>query len=72
MGKKIDWLNIARELQSIGQNGLTFANDQHDIDRFKKLYDTVSNIISNSTNLDEVDIKKSLINQKGYATPKFD
>ena len=72
MNKKLDWLNIARTLQSIGQTGLTFTEDWHDIERYQELLNISSEIIANISDLDRNKIVLDFKNQKGYATPKID
>ena len=71
-GEKTDWLSIARTLQSIGQTGLTFSENPHDIERYKQLLDVSSGIIADFSGLERNDIIADFKNQKGYATPKID
>ena len=72
MNKKLDWLSIARTLQSIGQTGLTFTENVYDIERYQQLLDISSEIIANSSHLNRNKIILDFKNQKGYATPKID
>jgi ADP-ribose pyrophosphatase YjhB (NUDIX family) len=72
MNVKPDWLNIARTLQSIGQTGLAFTRDHHDIMRYQKLIEISSEIVASISNLDRNDIMVDFKGQKGYATPKVD
>lgn len=72
MNKKLDWLSIARTLQSIGQSGLTFTENVYDIERYQQLLDISSEIIANLSHLNRNKIILDFKNQKGYATPKID
>ncbi len=66
------WLEWATELQSIAQAGLTFAENQYDIDRYHKIRDLSVNIIHEYTDLDHSKIRKLFASETGYQTPKVD
>lgn len=51
------WLKWANEIQSISQSGLTYSKDKYDLERFNKLKDISSEIISEYT---DIEIKKYL------------
>jgi ADP-ribose pyrophosphatase YjhB (NUDIX family) len=70
MDKK--WLKWATELQSIAQAGLTFAENQYDIDRYQKIRDLSVEIISEYSDSDHTIIKNLFASEKGYQTPKVD
>lgn len=70
MGNK--WLKWATELQSIAQAGLTFGENQYDLDRYQKIRDLSVEIIHEYTDIDKVKIKNLFASEKGYQTPKVD
>ncbi|CEO09059.1 mutator MutT protein [[Clostridium] sordellii] len=66
------WLKWATEIQSISQAGLTYSKDKYDLERFNKLKDISSEIISEYTNI-EIEKVREIINiEEGYLTPKVD
>lgn len=66
------WLEWATELQSIAQAGLTFAENQYDIDRYHKIRDLSVNIIHEYTDIDHTKIRNLFASETGYQTPKVD
>jgi ADP-ribose pyrophosphatase YjhB (NUDIX family) len=70
MGK--EWLNIARQLQSIAQAGLTFSDNKYDIDRYKQLKEISLRMINEVTDIRIEKLKKIFSAEKGYLTPKVD
>ncbi|MEW5819439.1 MAG: NUDIX hydrolase [Cyanobacteriota bacterium] len=66
------WLDIARRLQAISQNGLEFSNNPFDLDRYKSISDVVLYIYENHTNINSEYLKDIFAKEKGYATPKID
>jgi ADP-ribose pyrophosphatase YjhB (NUDIX family) len=66
------WIEWTQRLQAIAQNGLTYAKDKFDIERYKQLQEIASEIISNYTNHDFKEVQNYLTNETGYATPKID
>lgn len=69
---KTKWLEWATELQSIAQAGLTFAENQYDIDRYEKIRDLSVNIIHEYTDIDKTIIRNLFASETGYQTPKVD
>lgn len=66
------WLNWCRQLQAIAQNGLTFATDAYDIERYTALRQIASEMLSKGSGLD-VSLIRGLLNKEvNYATPKVD
>ena len=72
MGKEFNWLEIARELQSMSQTGLAFTEDNYDVYRYKRLMSIASEIVEAHTDLKIDEIEKVFFSQPGYATPKID
>lgn len=66
------WLEWATELQSIAQAGLTFAESQYDIDRYRKIRELSVNIIHEYTDIDHTKISNLFASETGYQTPKVD
>lgn len=69
---KLKWLEIAREIQQLSQTGAAFAVTDYEKQRYKRLTEIVADIISHHTDLEKESVKKVLMNQPGYATPKVD
>ncbi len=66
------WLEWAKSLQAIAQNGLTFAVNEFDIERYKKIREIASEIMAENSNGDFEYIKDLFGNEEGYSTPKVD
>ena len=66
------WLELAREIQALGQTGLTYATNEYDIQRYKRLLEISAEVVSGYTELDKESILKNFSAQSGYATPKID
>ena len=66
------WLEISRELQNLAQTGLAFATSEYERNRYERLTEIVSEIIASNTQLEKESVRKVLMNQPGYATPKID
>lgn len=66
------WLKWARELQAIAQNGLTYSQNQFDIERFNAIMRIASEITAEHSELGQEELLKVYLNELGYATPKVD
>jgi len=66
------WLRQARELQAIAQNGLTFATDAFDIERYERLRQLASEIMAAGSDASAEVIQTLFAGEIGYATPKVD
>lgn len=66
------WLEIAREIQALGQTGLTFSTNQYEIDRNTRIMEIAEEIILNKTKLENEPVLDTFTTQPGYATPKID
>ena len=66
------WIEWAQRVQAIAQNGLTYATDKFDIERYKELQNIASEIIADHTDHEFEDIQDYLKDETGYATPKID
>lgn len=70
--KEPQWLQWAREIQSLGQIGLAFSENHYEKARNTRLIELASEMVEKHTNLEKESVNKVLMNQPGYATPKID
>ena len=68
----INWLEWARQIQSIAQAGLSFSENQYDIDRYNQLRDLSVEIMSEYTDVSKDKVRELFANETGYQTPKVD
>ena len=66
------WLDWAKRLQAIAQNGLTYARDHFDVERYRQVQLISAEILSVSSGQDIDRISGLFDQQVGYATPKVD
>ncbi len=66
------WLEWARAIQSIAQIGDTYALNDWQHERYRRLMEIAAEIVSEHTTLPMNEITQSFIMQSGYATPKID
>src|SRR6202167_4975384 len=66
------WLTIARELRAIAQNGLTFASDRFDRQRYERVRELAAAMLAQGSGGDYGAILGILLGDEGYATPKVD
>jgi ADP-ribose pyrophosphatase YjhB (NUDIX family) len=69
---KNKWLEWAKQLQSIAQAGLTFAENQYDLDRYQQIRDLAVEILHQYTEVSNEKIRDLFTNETGYQTPKVD
>lgn len=69
---KTKWLVWAKHLQAIAQNGLTFADDPFDVERYEHVRQIAVEILAGHSNLDAAQARAVFANGSGYATPKVD
>ncbi|WP_152391879.1 NUDIX hydrolase [Paenibacillus guangzhouensis] len=69
---QLKWLEWAKQIQAISQNGLAYSKDIYDIERFEQLRDLSIEIMREYTDLDSEQIRSLFANETGYATPKVD
>jgi ADP-ribose pyrophosphatase YjhB (NUDIX family) len=67
------WIQWAQRLQAISQNGLTYAKDPFDLERFNQIRQIAAEILSSSDDPQITDSVLALFKSNfGYATPKVD
>lgn len=66
------WLAWAREIQAIGQTGLTFSRDPFDRERYEALQALAARIMADLGHADPADVHALFAAQEGYATPKVE
>jgi hypothetical protein len=69
---KEKWLEWATRLQSIAQAGLTFGENQYDLDRYQEIRDLSVEILHEYTDISYEKIKDLFASETGYQTPKVD
>jgi ADP-ribose pyrophosphatase YjhB (NUDIX family) len=70
--KSPQWLKWAREIQSLSQTGLAFAETDYEKNRYNRLAELAAEITESQTNLSSEKTAQIFMNQPGYATPKID
>jgi ADP-ribose pyrophosphatase YjhB (NUDIX family) len=66
------WLQWARQLQSIAQIGIEYTKDAFDRERFEQIREISIAIMSSYTELDHHIVRQLFANETGYQTPKVD
>ena len=66
------WLAWSKRLQAIAQNGLTFARDPYDIERYTAVREIAAEMLARGSGLDLEVVRGVLGHDSGYATPKVD
>ncbi|MDO4780672.1 MAG: NUDIX hydrolase [Bacteroides sp.] len=71
-GLEPKWLSWAKELQAIAQTGMAYSTNEFDIERFQRVRDISSEIMSEYSNIDVKKVKELFCNEEGFQTPKLD
>jgi len=66
------WIAWAREIFSMSQAGLTYSQNEFDIERYKRLQEISAEMIESQSELSKEFVLKSFSMQAGYVTPKID
>lgn len=66
------WIAWAREIFSMSQAGLTYSQNEFDIERYKRLQEITAEMIESQSGLSKESVLESFSMQAGYATPKID
>lgn len=67
-----DWLALARELQALAQNGLTFTENPYDVERYEQLQTAVAKMLAHGFSVDPIEVKNVFKELRGYVTPQVD
>jgi ADP-ribose pyrophosphatase YjhB (NUDIX family) len=65
-------LRLIERLRAIGQIGLTYGENQYDLDRYATLKTISEELLTVVSGFDSVAIAKAIGEEKGYTTPKVD
>ena len=66
------WIAWAREIFALSQAGLTYSNNEFDIQRYKRLQEISAEMIASQSKISKESALESFSMQVGYATPKID
>jgi ADP-ribose pyrophosphatase YjhB (NUDIX family) len=66
------WLDWVRRLQAIAQNGLAYAEDPYDIERYEQVRRITAEIAASRSEATTDYIEGLFSQESGYATPKLD
>lgn len=72
MSKNERLINLAVELQSLAQAGLTYGKDVYDRERYERIREISAEIVSDMSGLPLEKVKDLFCNETGYQTPKID
>jgi ADP-ribose pyrophosphatase YjhB (NUDIX family) len=65
-----DVLPLLDEIRTIARNGLTFADNPYDIERYERLMELASRWYGQALDLPPEEVRKRLAAELGYITPK--
>lgn len=66
------WLDWLKQLQSLAQNGLTYAENPYEVERYEQLRDISSQMMAAISDAEPEFIANLFKHEKGYMTPKVD
>ena len=66
------WIDWAREIFSLSQSGLTYSENEYDLERYKRLQAITAEIIASESAITKESALDSFSMQAGYITPKVD
>jgi ADP-ribose pyrophosphatase YjhB (NUDIX family) len=66
------WMDWAREIFSLSQSGLTYSQNEYDLDRYKRLQAITAEMIASESAITKESALESFSMQAGYITPKVD
>jgi ADP-ribose pyrophosphatase YjhB (NUDIX family) len=72
MKTKYKWLEIAQNLQSIAQAGLTYTENKYDVERYEQIMQLSKDILSDFSDIHMEKLDEVFKLEKGYLTPKVD
>ncbi len=69
---KEKWLEWATRLQSVAQAGITFGENQYDLDRYQQIRALSVEILHEYSGISHEKIRDLFASETGYQTPKVD
>ncbi|HEY6795543.1 MAG TPA: NUDIX hydrolase N-terminal domain-containing protein [Kineosporiaceae bacterium] len=66
------WLGWSRELHSIAQAGLTYAENAFDVQRYRRLREIAADLAAALSDGPPDPVRMALVGETGYLTPKLD
>lgn len=66
------WLVWARKIQAIAQSGLTYTENEYDVERYNELRNLAIEIVNHHLNHPLDQISDIMVSETGYLTPKID
>lgn len=66
------WLEWAKRLQAVAQNGLTFAQNPFDVERYQAVRQIAAEMMTANTAVEAGQVAQFFATESGYATPKVD
>jgi ADP-ribose pyrophosphatase YjhB (NUDIX family) len=66
------WLSWAKRLQAIAQNGLTYAGNHFDVERYQTVRQIAAEMMASNSETDVSRVLDLFEGEVGYATPKVD
>ena len=70
--RETKWLRWAREIQSLGQTGLYYAQNHFEQERAQRLIEIAAQILSENSDIPITEALLAFTAQPGYVTPKVD
>jgi len=70
--KQPKWMEWAQEIFSLSQAGLTYSQNEFDIQRYKRLQEITAEMIASRSDLEKEAVLEGFSMQAGYSTPKID
>jgi len=67
-----EWLDRAQRLQAIAQNGLTYALNDYDRERYEQIREIANEILAANTGEPAAAFQSAFVMEHGYSTPKVD
>jgi len=66
------WLEWAKELQAIAQNGLTYTKNPFDMERYEAVREIAAEMVATHSDVDLNTVRGLFVGEGGHATPKVD
>jgi ADP-ribose pyrophosphatase YjhB (NUDIX family) len=66
------YLEIAKRLKALADAGLTYSDNEFDLDRYTEISEISDKMITGLTGLTPKEIKDAFIHERSYPTPKVD